>query len=424
MDYRFHTKEQQDFYETVLLDKKPIVSDMRWVEWKFIDANADHFPGVHESFKANGVDDFVGQKLTKWNDELIMQFYSTAHFYPDGRIVWMTEGQRHQSTVDEWARLINAPKEEEHQIDVYAEKKKDHNTMANMYKEIPDKALETHKFGSVYYLLSGLATINTILRHTLLPKSGDHRMIRGHSINLLQLFDVVPQKFKVMSLIVETIKRTAADQKRSCGYAPHIQELINSKMKQGVYLLDKEHLPLLPDFEDNTVVMDAEDPSSVAAHEKKEKARAEKAAKMPSAVEASEVFLKSKQDQLGYLIQATLRIEKGLATLTQNQESLERIIETKFYDLDLKVTEIQTTVEELQEEAEERKGKATTQVFHRVPRAQRSAAVPVTDTRATTSAPAATAPVAPPVATPPAPSTSTDAFILGVLSTPPPEDQA
>ena len=37
--------------------------------------------------------------------------------------------------------------------------------------------------------------------------------------------------------------------------------------------------------------------------------------------------------------------------------------ETKFYDLDLKVTEIQTTVEQLQEEGEERKGKATTEVF-------------------------------------------------------------
>ena len=68
---------------------------------------------------------------------------------------------------------------------------------------------------------------------------------------------------------------------------------------------------------------------------------------MTSVEEASQVFLKSKQDQLGYLIQATLRIEKGLATLTQNQESLERIVETKFYDLDLKVTEIQTAVEQL-----------------------------------------------------------------------------
>ena len=31
VDYLFHTKEQQDFYETVLLDKKPIVCDMKWV---------------------------------------------------------------------------------------------------------------------------------------------------------------------------------------------------------------------------------------------------------------------------------------------------------------------------------------------------------------------------------------------------------
>ena len=40
-----------------------------------------------------------------------MQFYSTAHFYPDGRIVWMSEVTRYQSTVDQWAKLINAPKE-------------------------------------------------------------------------------------------------------------------------------------------------------------------------------------------------------------------------------------------------------------------------------------------------------------------------
>ena len=113
-----------------------------------------------------------------------------------------------------------------------------------------------------------------------------------------------------------------------------------------------------------------------------------------------------------------------MATLTQNQESLERIVEKKFYDLDLKVTEIQTAVEQLQEEAEEKRGKTTTDAFQRVLRSQRSAAVPVLDTRATTSTPATTAPVAPPVATPPAPTTSTDAFVLGFLSTPPPEDQA
>ena len=58
-----------------------------------------------------------------------------------------------------------------------------------------------------------------------------------------------------------------------------------------------------------------------------------------------------------------LRIEKGLATLTQNQESLERIVEQKFYDLDVKVTEIQSVVEQLQDDMQERKGKTTTDAF-------------------------------------------------------------
>ena len=80
----------------------------------------------------------------------------------------------------------------------------DHNSMANMYKPIPKKDLDTHKLGLVEHLLASLATTNTILRHILLPKSGNDKMIRGHSINLLHVFDT-PQKFKVMSLIVETI---------------------------------------------------------------------------------------------------------------------------------------------------------------------------------------------------------------------------
>ena len=58
---------------------------------------------MQDSFIACGVADFVGQKLTKWNEELIMQFYSTAHFYSDGRITWMSEGTRYQSIVAEWA---------------------------------------------------------------------------------------------------------------------------------------------------------------------------------------------------------------------------------------------------------------------------------------------------------------------------------
>jgi hypothetical protein len=121
-----------------------------------------------------------------------------------------------------------------------------------------------------------------------------------------------------MSLIVETVKRTTADQKRSYGYAPHIQTLINSKVGTGTYLLDREHLPLRPDFEDTEVVMDASHPTCVEAQEKIERAKAAKAAKAAGALDASVVNIKTKQDQLSYLIEATMRIEKSLATLSQN----------------------------------------------------------------------------------------------------------
>ena len=65
-------------------------------------------------------------------------------------------------------------------------------------------------------------------------------------------------------------------------------------MGTGTYLLDKEHFAIYPEFEDNQVMMNENEPSSVQAQEKKEKARKEKAAKMPTLEEASEYFLKSK----------------------------------------------------------------------------------------------------------------------------------
>ena len=52
-------------------------------------------------------------------------------------------------------------------------------------------------------------------------------------------------------------------------------------------MLDKEHMPIFPDFEDNQVVMNEDEPSSVHAQAKREKARTEKATKMPTMEEAS-----------------------------------------------------------------------------------------------------------------------------------------
>ena len=78
----------------------------------------------------------------------------------------------------------------------------------------------------------------------------------------------------------------------------------------------------------------------------------------------------------------------------------------------MKVTEIQTLVEKIQEDLEDRSDMPTTEAFQRVPRAHRSVGVPASDTRATTAS------VAHPVANPPVPQTSSEAFADVVLFTP------
>ena len=119
-----------------------------------------------------------------------------------------------------------------------------------------------------------------------------------------------------------------------------------------------------------------------------------------------------------YLLETTLRIERSLANLAKNQESLERIVEDKMYNLDVKVTEIQSIVEKLRDDAEDGNEDTTTERLQTFPRAPRSSAVPVADTRTTHPALAATATVPSLVSTPPAQQTSAEVFAEAVLSTP------
>ena len=138
--------------------------------------------------------------------------------------------------------------------------------------------------------------------------------------------------------------------------------------------------------------MDDSHPTSVAAHEQAEAARATAQTSRPSTSTAE--LPKTKNDQMTYLLLATQRIKQGLANLVKNQESLERIIETKFHDLDVKVTEMATDVEKLKADFEARyhsdSDEPTTTQFQAQPRPTQE-----------TSQPAATVSVPPPVMTPP-----------------------
>ncbi|KAE8769577.1 40S ribosomal protein S5-1 [Hordeum vulgare] len=82
-----------------------------------------------------------------------------------------------------------------------------------------------------------------------------------------QIYDLQNQNCEVMDLIVKTVRRTVADQKRYCGYEPYIRMLINANIGMHAYQIDRPHLLLESEFEDNEVVMDPSHPSSATTRQ-------------------------------------------------------------------------------------------------------------------------------------------------------------
>ncbi|KAE8782239.1 nucleolysin tiar [Hordeum vulgare] len=149
--------------------------------------------------------------------------------------------------------------------------------------------------------------------------------------------------------------------------------------------------------------------------------------------------LTTQAEQMVFLVSYVQGMDKNIQEILQNQKSLERVVETKFHDMDVKVTEFNTIVKQLQhdidsvqiprsvddddsdDDDEESPPRTTTQ-FNTKPR---SVVVPAPETRQTSSAqasaPSAPSPSStqpPPVSTPQALGHPAQDFTDALLSTP------
>ncbi|KAE8821335.1 nucleolysin tiar [Hordeum vulgare] len=62
--------------------------------------------------------------------------------------------------------------------------------------------------------------------------------------------------------------------------------------------------------------------------------------------------LRTQAEQMAFLVSTVQGIEKNIQEIMQNQKSLERVVETKFSNVDVKVTELTTIVRQLQHEVD------------------------------------------------------------------------
>ncbi|KAE8809756.1 hypothetical protein D1007_13650 [Hordeum vulgare] len=60
--------------------------------------------------------------------------------------------------------------------------------------------------------------------------------------------------------------------------------------------------------------------------------------------------LRTQAEQMVFLVSTVQGMEKNIQEIMQNQKSLERVVETKFHNMDVKVSELTTIVTQLQHE--------------------------------------------------------------------------
>jgi hypothetical protein len=76
-DYRFHTQFQQDLYETVIMERRRIVSEAQWVNWHHMEEQQDPiYNQVIAACESRHIKKLMGVHYD-WNIEVITQFYAT-----------------------------------------------------------------------------------------------------------------------------------------------------------------------------------------------------------------------------------------------------------------------------------------------------------------------------------------------------------
>jgi hypothetical protein len=108
-DPHFWTFFHADWYRSVYQSKKKPVVNMQWTDWDFIEmekTNCSAFPEVIAACEHYGIKDVMELK-SDWNDEVILQFYSTMYLdEKSNKLFWMTEVEIYSISLVRFATIL------------------------------------------------------------------------------------------------------------------------------------------------------------------------------------------------------------------------------------------------------------------------------------------------------------------------------
>ena len=88
-DPRFWFPHQADWYESVIMTKKHVTTEMKWIDWNYLKGLASPLKEVVDAVydRCQEMDlVYIMSFSCHWNEEIVAQFYATLHISDCGRI--------------------------------------------------------------------------------------------------------------------------------------------------------------------------------------------------------------------------------------------------------------------------------------------------------------------------------------------------
>jgi hypothetical protein len=166
LDLRFWYFFHADWYNSVYESRRNTVVPMQWTDWAFLEKNKKDCPAfrdVIEMFEYHGLKKIMAF-WCDWNEEVILQFYSTFFFHKNSSgITWMTDSTKYSISIGRFASILGLCASTKHSLNLHDGNVLGLSQMASMY--------ETSDFNapSITNFKSDMIVLHRVIRKTMAP---------------------------------------------------------------------------------------------------------------------------------------------------------------------------------------------------------------------------------------------------------------
>jgi hypothetical protein len=214
---------------------------MQSTDWAFLEntkKDCPAFKDVIDMCKYHGLDKIMAFRYD-WNEEVILQFYSTFFFHKNSSsITWMTDDTKYSISIGQFASILGLGASTKHSLNLHDGNVLGLSQMASIY-ETPDFNAPT-----ITNFKPEMIVLHRVIRKTLAPREGDSSMVPQFERNLLKAISK-KTKFNAFDFILQGMWNIVISNTRSCAYAPYIMALVEAVFKR-TFGKDEEHIPLHP----------------------------------------------------------------------------------------------------------------------------------------------------------------------------------